>query len=307
MQQSADHFDLADLNAFIALAETGSFAAASKRLLRDPTAVSRRVSALEARLGVRLAERSTRHVHLTEAGRGFLERVGPILADLRAAEAETASLSQGEPRGHIRVALPSAFGRLWIAPAIPEFLKQYPAVTVEARLSNDYVDVVGEGFDLAVRLGALPDSRLVARKVATRRRLLCASPDYLERRGEPGEPDELVAHDCLRFTGKQNPFVWEFVKNGREAAVPITGPLESDDPEVLLAGGLGGLGIVFATDWLVGRAVSEGRLVRLLSDWQLHDEGAVYLVMPSRSGLPSKTRAFADWLAAYLDGEPWNS
>ena len=305
MQQS-DHLDLADVAAFIAVAETGSFAAASKRLLRDPTAISRRVQALETRLGVRLAERTTRHVRLTEAGRAFLERAGTILADLRAAEAEAASLSHGEPRGHLRLAMPSAFGRLWIAPALPDFLRDYPAITIEARLSNEYVDLVGEGFDVAVRLGALPDSRLVARKVARRKRMLCAAPEYLKRRGIPQTPDDLAGHACLRFTGKHNPFVWEFTRCGREQIVPVSGPIESDDPEVLITAGLAGMGIVYATDWLAGQAVREGSLVRLLPDWQLLDEGAIYAVIPSRSGIPSKTRAFADWIARYLEREPWN-
>jgi len=308
MQQSDDAGDLAGLAAFVVLAEAGSFVGAAQRLGRDPTSVSRRLQALEARLGVRLAERTTRRVTLTEAGRAFLDRVRPLLEELRAAESHAAALATGEPEGRLRIALPATFGRLWIAPRLHDFLERHPRVTVEAQFSNAYVDLVGEGFDVAVRLGALPDSRLVARKVADRRRLLCAAPSYLARRGAPQTPADLAMHACLRFTGKTNPHMWEFFdERGGLHVVPVSGPLASDEAEALVAAGVAGAGVVYATDWLVGRELADGRLAPLLPDWRMPDEGGVYVVTPSRRGLPSKTRAFVDWVSGLLGQAPWRS
>jgi DNA-binding transcriptional LysR family regulator len=307
MQQSSTDPDLSEISAFVLLAESGSFVAAGRRLGRDPTVVSRRVQALEARLGVRLAERSTRKVALTEAGEAYLERIRPLLDDLKTAAHEAAAFAEGEPRGRLRLALPSAFGRLWVAPLLPLFLREHPLISIEATFSNAYVDLLGENYDLAVRLGDLPDSRLVARKVADRRRLLCAAPSYLSERGVPAAPEELADHACLRFTGKPNPHVWESRDSeGRERAWPVSGPMASDDAEALVQAGIAGLGIVYGTDWLVGRELADGRLVRVLADWTLPDEGGVYVVTPSRAGLPSKTRAFATWIANRLSRSPWS-
>ena len=307
MQQSFEETDVRELVAFVALADTGSFVAAARRLGRDATVVSRRVQGLEARLGVRLAERSTRRVVLTDAGRELLDRVRPLLQDLRAAEAAAASAAD-EPHGRLKLALPSTFGRLWIGPWIPEFLRAHPQVTIEAEFSNSYVDLVGEGYDLAVRLGSLPDSRLVARKVGERRRLVCASPAYLARSGTPRSPWDLAAHDCLRFTGKTDPHVWEFVDpTGKLQVVPISGSFASDDAEVLVRAGVAGAGIVYAADWLVGRELADGTLIPVLEDWPMPGEGGLYVVTPSRSGLPGKTRAFAAWVAAHLGGVPWRT
>jgi DNA-binding transcriptional LysR family regulator len=308
MQQSIDSSDLGELAAFVALAETGTFIAAARRLGRDPTVISRRVQALERRLGVRLAQRSTRRVSLTEAGRAFLERVRPLLLELKAAEDQAAALASGEPQGRLRVALPSAFGRLWIAPRLPDFLARYPLVVLEAAFSNSYADLPGEGFDLAIRLGVLPDSRLIARKVADRRRLICAAPAYIARHGAPRQPADLASHACLRFTGKPNPHVWEFLDpSGGVQAVPVSGPFASDDSEALTQAGVAGAGLVYATDWLVGRELSDGHLVPVLEDWRMPEEGGIYVVTPSRSGLPSRTRAFADWIAGELARAPWRA
>ncbi|MET3666554.1 LysR substrate-binding domain-containing protein [Caulobacter sp. 1776] len=306
MQQSYD-LDVAEIAAFVALAEAGSFAAAAARLGRDPTIVSRRVQALEARLGVRLAERTTRQVALTEAGTAYLGRVRPLLEALEEANSEAAEIAHGDPQGRLRLSLPASFGRMWLAPLIAEFLEQHPRIRVEAEYTNRFVDLIGEGFDAAVRLGALADSRLIARKIASRRRMLCAAPSYLARAGIPASPDDLERHACLIFTGKPNPNQWEFLRpDGGQWIVPVDGPLTCDDAEALVAAGVRGLGVVYANDWLVGRQLQAGSLVPILEDWSMADEGAIYIVMPSRQGLPSKTRAFTDWLAVRLNaGAPW--
>lgn len=299
--------DLDTIEAFVALADAGSFALAGQRVGRDPTIISRRVQALEARLGVRLAERSTRRVTLTEAGRAYLERLRPLLRELAAADREASAFAEGAPRGNLRLSLPTSFGRMWLSPLIAEFLKAHPQVTIEAELSNRFVDIIGEQFDLAVRLGVLPDSRLVARRLFPRYRLLCASPDYLATAGPLRNPSDLVQHNCLRFTGKVNPAVWEFFDaDGKILTVPVTGAFASDDGEVLVDSAVAGLGLLYSSDWLVARQLASGQLVRVLADWRIPDEGAIQIVTPSLAGLPSKTRAFSDWLTRrFRPDPPW--
>jgi DNA-binding transcriptional LysR family regulator len=308
MQQSDYLPDAETLAAFAAVADEGSFNAAGLRLGRDATVISRRVQALEQNLGVRLLERSTRRVVLTEAGVLYLGRIRPLMRGLLAAGQETASFSDGEPRGRLRLALPGSFGRMWLMPMLVDFLDAYPGVTLDAAFSNRFVDLIGEGFDLAIRLGVLPDSRLVARKLAERHRMICASPDYLARHGIPALPENVSDHQCLIFSGKPNPNVWEFIlPDGKQLVVPVSGPFISDDAEALVPAAVAGKGLLYATDWLVGRELSDGRLVRVLPDHGLLEEGAIYVVHPSSQHVPNKTRAFADWISARFSRElPWS-
>lgn len=305
MQQSILS-DLNELVAFVALADTGSFAAAGRQLGRDPTAISRRLSAMEGRMGVRLAERSTRKVVLTEAGRTYLERIRPLLNDLQAAGRETVAFADGEARGHLRITLPGNFGRLWLTPLIVGFLRAHPRITIEADTSNRFVDIIGERFDLAIRLGELPDSRLVARKVAERRRLICASPDFIARHPHIRSPADLANAPCLCFSGRRDPYRWNFKKTGcGNAGVTVSGPLASDDAELLVEAAVAGLGVLYTSDWYANRDIAAGRLVELLPDWSLVDGGAVYVITPAAPGTPSKTRAFSDWIADRLASPPW--
>ncbi|MEE2951870.1 MAG: LysR family transcriptional regulator [Pseudomonadota bacterium] len=300
--------DLTDIRAFVALAEAGSFAGAARRMSRDPTVLSRRVQALEARLGVRLAERTTRRVVLTEAGRLYLARVRRLLEELSDADRDAAALSAGEPTGQLRLALPATFGRTWLAPLVESFLDAFPRVSIEASYADRFVDLVGEGFDLAVRLGELSDSRLVVRKIGVRRRLVCASPTYLAKNAPPAGPQDLAHHACLCFTGRNDPTRWSFdTPAGAPAHVRVTPRVASDDADTLLSAALAGLGVLYTTDWHAGAAIREGRLIELLEGWPVADTGAIYLVMPARSGLPTKTRAFADWISDGLSPAPWLS
>jgi DNA-binding transcriptional LysR family regulator len=309
MQQSFDFPTLSDMATFAAIAEARSLSGAAARLGRDATIISKRLRALETRLGVRLIDRTTRSVSLTEAGADFLTHVRAILSAVEEAEREATAHAEGRPRGTLRLALPGTFGRMWLAPMLPTFLAQYPEVRIEAEFSNRFVDLVAENFDLAVRLGALADSRLVARKIGDRRRLLCAAPSYLERRGAPQTPEALVDHPCLGFTGFATYPVWHMTnKAGRKARVQVSGPLVSDDAEVLVEAAVQGLGLMMCTDWLVGRELGDGRLVPILQDWTLTDEGAIYLVTPPASGQAAKTRAFAEWIVRRFSPEPpWRS
>ncbi|MER9419940.1 LysR family transcriptional regulator [Mesorhizobium sp. M0306] len=307
MQQSHEPAALAEMAAFAAIAEARSFTKAAARIGRDATILSRRLASLEERLGVRLLHRTTRSVSLTEAGSEFLVRVRAILAAVDEAEAAASAHAGGGPRGVLRLALPGSFGRMWIGPLLPQFLAEFPDVRIEAEFSNRFVDLVAENFDVAVRLGALEDSRLVARKVATRRRLLCAAPSYLARRGTPTEPEALLEHSCLGFSGFQTFPAWEMTDStGRRVSIEVSGPLVTDDAEVLVEAAVQGVGLMMSTDWLVGRELADGRLVPVLEDWTLADEGAVYVVMPSAKGQAAKTRAFADWIGKrFAPVPPW--
>jgi DNA-binding transcriptional LysR family regulator len=303
MQQSPK---LADLRAFAALADTGSFREAGKRLGRDPTVLSRSIRSLERQLGVRLAEWTTRVVTLTEAGSVYASRVRGLLQELEAASQEAAAFGQGEPQGHLRVALPGSFARLWMAPLMTGFLQAHPRVTLEAHYSNAFVDIVTQGFDLAVRLAELPDSRLIARKIASRRRLVCASPGYLAKRGVPTTPEDLAEHDCLCFTGRDEPYLWTFQnKSGTRQSVVIRRRAASDDADVLVEAAAAGLGLFYTTDWHVGPLLADGRLFEVMADWPVADGGGIFILTNSAVRMPSKTRAFSDWIAKGLAKRPW--
>jgi len=310
-QQSTTPADapvFAEMTAFVAVAEGLSFVRAADRLQRDATVVSRRVRALETRLGVRLLERTTRSVALTEAGLVYLERAQAVLRAIDEAERDAASLATGLPRGHLRVSLPDAFGRMWLAPLLTGFMQAHPQISIEAEFSNRFVDLIGERFDLAVRLGELADSRLVARRVCGRRRLMCAAPSYLERAGTPRRPADLEHHPCLLFSGIANRARWDMRDaHGASHRVSVAGPLVSDDAELLVAAACAGLGVMMATDWLVGRQLEAGLLVPVLPRCRLVDDGAIYVVTPSGTGASSKSRAFSDWVASHLADPPWGA
>ena len=285
---------------FLAVARLGSFVAAARELGCDATVVSRRIQALEAQLGAALFHRTTRRVALSEAGTVYRERLQPLLLQLDEAGREVAGFAGGEPRGVLRVALPGTFGRMRIMPHLPAFLARYPGIRLEASFSNRFVDLIAEGFDLAVRLGVAPDTRLAVRQIGRRRRLLCASPDYLARCGAPISVSELSERDCLVFSGVPQPGHWLFERDGETRSVAVTGRMVSDDAEALREAALAGLGILYATDWLVDDALAAGTLLPLLTDWRLADEGAIYAITPALRWVPSKTRAFADWVTDLL-------
>ena len=301
MQQSPDGSQLAELLAFVAVAEELSFRRAGKRLNRDPTVISRRVTALEARLGARLLERSTRTVVLTESGQIYLERAVSIIRAIEAADQEASASGTGEAQGHLRIALTAAFGRLRLAPIIAEFLTAHPRVTIDADFSDRFVDLIAERFDLAVRMGALADSGLLVRKIGERGRLLCASPDYLERHGTPCHPDELANRPCLIFNGLADGPRWVLHNAaGQVARVNLSGPLASNDVQALVTAATAGLGVLLGADWLVGRELEAGTLVPVLPAWKVADEGGIYIVTPSGANRASKTRAFGDFLTERL-------
>jgi DNA-binding transcriptional LysR family regulator len=293
MQELSERGGLELLAAFVAVAGTGSFTSAAKRLERDASIVSRRVSQLEQRLGVSLLSRTTRRVTLTEVGARYFERVRGLLDELSNASREASDIAAG-PQGLIRLSLPVAFGRLWVAPLLPGFCKRHPQIRIDARFSDRFVDVVAEGFDLAIRVGRLKDSSLKARKIATYRNLLVASPNYLAERGRPRVPDDLKNHDCIGFTGYAGWPDWPLVKGGKRKTVRPRGPLIADNSEVVLGAAIAGAGITFTADWLAGPAIREGKLIEVLPGWGGKGEGGVYAVLPPIRLIPGKTRLFVD-------------
>ena len=305
LQQSSEGSRLAELLAFVTVAEELSFTRAGRRMGRDATVLSRRVRALETRLNVRLLQRTTRAVAMTEAGQVYLHHAREILRAMDEAEAEAVNFATGEASGHLRLALPGAFGRRWLAPVVLDFLAAHPRVTIEAEFSNRFVDLVAERFDLAVRVGPVIGPDLVARRIAPRRRLLCAAPDYLARHGAPRHPGDLQAHECLLFgaaTGQR----WILHGPGGEVVrVPVRGRFASEDVDTLQQAAAQGLGLLMTAEWGIGIDLRAGRLVRIMPDWSVPDEGAISIVTPAGSRHATKTRAFSDFLVERLQDPPW--
>lgn len=309
VQQFPNGTELEETIAFMAVADEHSFTRAAAALGRDASVLSKRVAALERRLGVRLIERTTRRLVLTEAGTAFLTRARSALTALADAESAASRAGDGTPRGTLRLTLPATFGRMWIAPILPEFLAAHPELRIEADYTNDFQDIVGSGYDAAIRIGAMPDSRLVARRIASHKRLLCAAPSYLDLHGIPETPEQLADHECLGFTGFASHPTWHLTNPAtrKDVSVRTSSRLISNDSETLVQAALQGRGIMMCTDWLVGREISRGELVSILDAWMMEGEGAIHSVTPSTRLLASKTRAFIDWVAArFMPVPPWS-
>lgn len=293
------------ITAFLAAVEHGGFTAAGQALGRDGSILSRRVTALEKRLGVRLMERTTRRLALTEAGEAFHQRMRGALQALQEIEQDTAAAAAGV-RGTLRIALPATFGRMWVAPILPAFLAAYPDLVVETAFEDRYVDLVAESFDVAVRIGTLTDSRLVARRLAPSRRMLCASPAYLQAHGTPIRPADLAQHACLGFSRLASHPLWYLRDGDKATAIRIAGPLVTDDAQSLVQAAVSGAGIAMVSDWLAGPEMCSGRLVPVLPDHPVENNETIYLVHPSARLVPAKTRAFSDWMTLQLDVTSWS-
>lgn len=225
---------------------------------------------------------------------------------IREAE-QDASASAGRLQGKLRLALPASLGRRWIAPHLPEFMQRYPALEIEAIYSESYVDIVAEGFDIAIRVGILGDSRLVAKRLGRLRRILAASPDYLKRCGMPATPRDLAEHNCLEFTTLATYPTWRLSDGTRSESVVARGSLKSNDSAALLEAARAGIGILGAGEWLMIDDFAEGRLVPVLPEWSFDGDGGVYLVRPSGRFTPARTRALMDWIETlFRDGSPWS-
>lgn len=294
-----------EIAAFLAVAAQGSFIAAGRALQRHPTVVSKRLAALEKRLGVRLVERSTRQVRITDVGLKLEQRLRAAIGMIAEAE-QQASEGAAQVRGVLRLSLPAAMGRLWLAPLLPDFLAAYPQVSIIADYSDRVVDIIEEGFDAAIRIGELDDNRLIAKKLCDHRRTLCASPGYLAQHGTPASPQQLAAHNCLRFSGLASFPQWRLYRGEELQTLVPRGNLTTNDGEALLAAARADGGILGAGEWLMSRDIAAGHLVQVLPDWQLDNTGGVYLVRPSAKFPAATVVAFKEWIEArFAEGAPW--
>jgi DNA-binding transcriptional LysR family regulator len=289
--------------AFARVVACGSFSAAAERLKLSKSAISAHVQRLEERLGTRLLHRSTRSLSLTEAGAAYYRHCVRILAEAEAAEQAAVAL-QREPRGTLRISAPDTFGWMHVAPAIPDFLKRYPDLSIDIALSAKHVDLVDEGLDLAIRIGALTDSALVVRKLAPSRIVLCAAPGYLRTHGEPDQPQALAAHNCLCASVTPWGNEWRLAAKQKEARVVVSGSVRANSAETLRAAALGGLGIASLPSWAIADDLRSGALRRVLAPWEL-PASAIYAVYPDNRMMSAKVRAFVDHLARHIGRKPY--
>ncbi|MEJ0028041.1 MAG: LysR family transcriptional regulator [Rhizomicrobium sp.] len=292
--------DFEGLAVFATVVEARSFAGAARALSLSKATVSKAVSRLEAKLGTRLFNRTSRRLALTDAGRLLSARAANILREAEAAESETLSQSVN-PRGLVRLAAPMSFGVQTIAPMIPDFLKAYPEVQVDLHLSDQMVDVIGEGFDAVLRIATLPDSSLVARRLCTVERFLVAAPSYLKAKGRPKHPMNLAEHACLGYAYLLGPDSWRFThKNGESAVVhPAGGPLRANNGDAMLPALIAGLGLGVLPDFILRAALADGSLERVLPDWSL-PASALHWVTPPGGPKPARVDVLGDFLAERL-------
>ncbi|MBN8962715.1 MAG: LysR family transcriptional regulator [Rhizobiales bacterium] len=291
--------DFEALAIFAKVVELRSFAAAATELALSKATVSKAVGRLEERLGARLFNRTSRRLALTDAGRTLAVRAAQLLADGEAAESEALAQSAA-PRGLVRLAVPMTFGIKVLSPLLPDFLAQYPDVAVDMHLSDAMVDLIGEGFDIGVRIASLPDSSLVARRLCAMPRHTVAAPSYLEKYGRPTHPMHLAQHRCFAYAYLSTPNVWHFTNAaGDEATVRPSGQLRVNNGEAVLPALIAGLGIADLPDFIVGDAIAAGQVEVILKDWK-QTEGAVHLVMPSGGPRPARVEALIEFLADRL-------
>jgi DNA-binding transcriptional LysR family regulator len=291
----------AALATFVRVVEAGSLSAAARSLPSSLTSVSRQISALEQRFGTPLLLRTTRHLALTDDGRILYERAKSILGELRDVET-TLSRGRHEPSGRIRISAPTLMGRLLIAPLLAEFLRRYPSLTVDLLLVDRAVDMVEEDIHLSLRVGHLPDSELVVRKLADLRMIHCASPDYLKRRGVPKLPSDLARHDCLVFSDTPGIAEWRFKESAKsERKIRISGRLWVNSLDALVSAAKEGAGIVRVPSWQVEADIAAENLRRILIEFEPPPTSINLLFQPSRLTSP-KARAFVDYLV-----ERWRS
>ena len=290
--------------AFVRVVEAGSFARAAERLGVSVSSVSRQVAMLEAHLDARLLNRTTRRLSLTETGRQFHERCVQLLSDLEEAE-QSAGAGTVTPRGTLRLTCGVTFGIRHVAPAIAAFMARYPDTRCDVELSDRIVDIVDEGFDIAVRIGGVGTQNLVARRVGATKLVCCAAPSYLARHGEPRTPEDLAAHACLTYEYAPQSGLWPFRdQQGRERSVRVDGPAHANNGRFLEALALEGVGIAYEPDFIVGPDVRAGRLVPILRAFA-PPPTAIHVVYPSRRHLSAKVRAFTDFLVQRFASADW--
>jgi DNA-binding transcriptional LysR family regulator len=284
--------------AFLQVAESGSFSAASIKMDVSVATVARQVNSLEAELGVKLMNRSTRALSLTEAGMLYAERIRDVMSDLDALKREVASY-QKDVKGLLRVHLRRSVGSQVIVPALPDFMRAHPDVKLEVTLTDERADLVAQGIDVAVWLGELQESRLIARKLSPGNRVICCSPAYAETHGLPKTPQELPQHNCIVYLAKSYDSSWRLTSGGKTTSVDVSGNLKSESSAVLLVSALNGLGLAMLQEAMVRKAIASGELINVFPNYQVSSTNTVvglYAVYSGRKKLTAKSRAFIDFL-----------
>ncbi|TVO57115.1 LysR family transcriptional regulator [Denitromonas halophila] len=288
---------------FARVVEAKSFSEAARRMNATRSKLSKAVAALEASLGVRLLNRSTRRLSLTEIGAAYYAHCARIVQELEDAD-QTIGHLQAEPRGVLKISASVAFGTLHIAPALPDFLARYPALSVDMTINDRIVDLADEGYDVAVRIVPEPAPALVARRLAPIRRMVCATPAYFRQHGVPRTPEDLVGHNCLHYTHMGERDMWHFSGPVGRIAVPVSGRLHINDDEALSQAVLGGLGVALLPTFIVGADLQAGRLQAVLSEYVPVERFAYAVYLPTRH-LPAKVRVFIDFLLERFGPQPY--
>ena len=294
------------MQVFARAATLGSLSAAARALGMSQTMATKHLDAIEQRLGVKLLHRTTRRMTLTEAGRRYLESTERILAEIAEADA-TAAAVRLEARGVLRLNAPISFGVREIAPLLPEFCARHPGLEIDLGLNDRYVDLLEEGWDMAIRIGRLAESTLVARKLADSDAVVCAAPAYLYRRGTPADPRDLLAHECLCVReNNEDVTLWHHRRNGKAGAIRVTPTLTSNDGEVVRNWAVAGLGIVLRSQWDAAPFVKRGDLKRILAPWDF-DGADILALVPARRGISARVSQFVEFLKGdFKRKAPWS-
>lgn len=296
--------DLIDVSLFVRVCATRNLSAAGREFSLSPAASSARIAQLERQLGARLLHRTTRQIALTMDGEIFLSRAQHLL---EAAELATSSVghAHSNPEGLLRVAASASFGRLHIVPALEPFLKMYPNIKIDLRLSDTLIDLAANGIDVAIRIGELKDSALIAKKLAPNRLVVCASPAYLAEHGTPLHPDDLTQHQCIALNGRHH---WKFESDSTPndiINIRVSGRLSCDSGEVLRDAALSGLGITMHSTWAVGDDIKNGSLVPVLEKFPIAEKMSVWAVYMNKNFMPPKAQVFIDFFATRFGGVPY--
>jgi DNA-binding transcriptional LysR family regulator len=294
----------AEMTAFVRTVETGGFSAAARQLGLTPSALSKLVTRLEDRLGARLLQRTTRRLQLTAEGEAFYARALPILKAMDEAEAEVTEAGTS-PRGLLRLHCGSTFGMHQLAPAIPRFQARHPSVSLDLTISDERLDMMQEAVDLAIRIGPLDESTLVARRICNLERVICAAPSYLERHGTPRTPDDLQRHNCLWITSLPALRRWPFDTDEGIRVVHVDGNVVTNNAETVLQLAVAGVGVTRLSDVVVADAIRAGALVPILADWHHVEPVPLFATYPSGRNLSPKVRAMVDFLVEEFGGAPW--
>ncbi|CAJ0719747.1 HTH-type transcriptional regulator DmlR [Ralstonia edaphis] len=293
---------VSDLEFFTQLVKQGSLAALARELGVTPPAITARLAQLEKRLGVRLLNRTTRRLSVTHEGEIYLATGARLLEELQELE-QVVSSSRGTPKGLLRINATFGFGRRHVAPAIVEFARRYPEVEVQLELTDRSVNLTDKAFDIGIWFGTVPDSRMVARKIVSNKRMLCASPDYLERAGMPQVPRDLQSHQCIVLRESDAAYgTWYLTRGTRQETIKVRGVLSTNDGETGVLWALAGYGILMRSEWDIHEHVRAGRLVPVLADWAL-PVADIFAVYPERANLSAKVTAFIDFLTDWFGKE----